>query len=68
VHKKKLPVYKNQLLQTHKSVLIVSHIAILFYSLFITALHGMQMRWEVCPSVHLSVKHVHCDKTAERYV
>ena len=35
-----------------------------------TALHGMQARSSdekaVCPSVCLSVKRVHCDKTEER--
>ena len=40
-------------------------------SLF-TALHGMQSRYSdgnsVCPSVRLSVKRVHCDKTEESYV
>ena len=41
-----------------------------------TALHGMQtrsyyeifVRLSVCPSVCLSVKRMHCDKTEERYV
>ena len=37
-----------------------------------TALHGMQSRYSdgnsVCPSVRLSVKCVHCDKTEENYV
>ena len=43
---------------------------------FFTALHGMQtrsygefsVRPSVCPSVCLSVKRVHCDKTEESYV
>jgi len=41
-----------------------------------TALHGMQTRYSsekavrssVCPSVCLSVKRMHCDKTEERSV
>ena len=43
---------------------------------FITALYGMQSRYSdgnsvclsVCPSVCLSVKRVHCDKTEESYI
>jgi len=41
-------------------------------SSFITALHGMQTRYNnensVCLSVRLSVKRVHCDQTDERSV
>jgi len=41
-------------------------------SLIFTALHEMQTRSSnensVCPSVRLSVKRVHCDKTEERSV
>jgi len=37
-----------------------------------TALHGMQTKSydeiSVCPSVCLTVKRMHCDKTEERYV
>ena len=45
-------------------------------SIVFTALHGVQtrsydeisVRLSVCPSVCLSVKRVHCDKTEETYV
>ena len=47
----------------------------LLATLVFTALHAMQtrscdeisVRLSVCPSVYLSVKRVHCDKTEESY-
>jgi len=54
-----------------RNFIVCSPFKFVWFRLF-TARHGMQTRScdenSVCPSVCLSVKRVHCDKTEEKYV